>query len=138
MSGHNFTNDSIIYKYGIWILDTDTLKTEFIENPYGFNFYKFEIYDKKEIKDLKKIKQNAVVSVVCSKDLYCDCKEALDLNTNIITHRLSTRHDIVETTSSLDIEEIRGTDHIQRLIQFCHSNIENTAILEAELAEICK
>ena len=138
LSAHNFTNDSLVYNYGLWILDTEDLSMTFIENPYSFNFYKFEIKKANEIKNINKVKKNAVVSVVCTKDLFTDCKDALEKNSNIITHRLAARSEVIDTTHSIDIEEIRGTDHIQRLIQFCHNNIENTEILEAELAEICK
>lgn len=138
LSGHNFTNDSSTYAYGLWILDTDTLDIYFIENPYSFNFYKFDISVEDEINKLKTVKNNAVVSVLCLKSLFTKCKEALEGNTNILTHRLSTKTETVTTEDAVSVDELRGTDHIQRLIQFCHNNIENTAILEAELAEICK
>ena len=45
LSAHNFTNDSSKYNYGAWILDTETLELKFLENPYAFNFYKFDILE---------------------------------------------------------------------------------------------
>ena len=43
-SAHNFTNDSFNYRYGAWILDTDDMSLEFIENPFSLNFYKLSIH----------------------------------------------------------------------------------------------
>lgn len=137
LSAHNFTNDSSKYSYGIWILDTETLKIEFIENPYSLNFYKFEIENKLKLKKLAAIKNNTVVSIKCSTDLAESVKEQLNKNKELIIEQKLIIESPKEVIKEDSIIELRGEDHIHRLITFCHEKLDNTAILDAELAEIC-
>ena len=60
LSAHNFTNDSSKYSYGAWVLDLDTLKIEFYENPYSLNFYKL---DWEQDLGIEKFKDNAILQI---------------------------------------------------------------------------
>jgi len=136
---HNFTNDSAVYKYGAWILDTDTMKIDFIENPFSFNFYKISISNAADLTKLDIIKNNTVLSLNCPKEMLGSLNNKLESITDkIITHKILTLNNSTEKLNESDIIELRGTDHIQRFIDFCHEKINNTKLLDEELLEICK
>lgn len=138
-SGHNFTNDSNRYKYGVWILDTDSLKVDFYENPYSLNFYKLDIKTNEAFIQLNNIKQNAVLSIKTNKDVLLEIKNLIqELGDKVIESRVVIEQNFEADSADVSIEDLQGTDHIQRLIQFCREKIINNDILESELAEICK
>lgn len=139
LSAHNFTNDSLNYKYGAWILDTDTLKLEFFENPFSLNFYKFDILEEADLDLLKGVKDNAVLSVRCEAGLTEQVKAVL---TSISNKIVESRIVLIQTALNkdaitLDIKDL-AINHIAEFEKCCRQSIENTAILDQELAEICK
>ena len=138
-SGHNFTNDSSRYKYGVWILDTETLKLEFFENPYSLNFYKLEVKARENLEKIKDLNNNAVLSIKTNKELLFEVKDLIqELSDKIIESRVVIEQSFDAESDEVSIEELQGTDHIQRLIQFCKEKIVGSDLLESELAEICK
>lgn len=138
LSAHNFTNDSFTYKYGIWILDTQTFKLEFIENPFGFNFYKCEILKEDDLQLLSTLKNNSIVSIKGNSLLVDKIKNYITILSNILEYRLVLVKDtVVLDTETITIDELQ-VDHLQKFIEFCKANLLNTNILTDELAEICK
>jgi DNA repair exonuclease SbcCD nuclease subunit len=137
---HNFTNDSSRYNYGVWVLDTDTLKLEFIENPYSFNFYNFDILEKSDFAFayFYTLKQNAIISVRTTPELVDSIKQLLeDQKDKILESRLLLVNTTSDDQTEVTIAELQ-TDHLQKLVEFCKANITNSSILEQELTEICK
>lgn len=137
LSAHNFSNDSLNYKYGCWILDTDTLKLDFIENPYAYNFYKLQVDCESDILCLEKLKNNAVISVKCEQSLVEKVKQKIATLDNIIESRIILiRHfaDATEASQELDLT----VDHLARFVECCKANLECSALVEEELAQICK
>lgn len=137
-SAHNFTNDSFNYRYGAWILDTDDMSLEFIENPFSLNFYKLNIIEESDLKQLSKIKNNAVLSIRYSAHLANELESELSKIKEklIVTPRMMA---IRETASAAEIkiQDLRS-NHLERLVTFCRQALDNSDILEAELAELCK
>ena len=137
-SAHNFTNDSFNYKYGAWILDTDDMSLEFIENPFSLNFYKLSIIEESDLKQLSKIKNNSVLSIRYSTQLANELESELSKIKEklIVTPRMMA---IRETANAAEIkiQDLRS-NHLERLVTFCRQALDNSDILEAELAELCK
>ena len=137
-SAHNFTNDSFNYKYGAWILDTDDMSLEFIENPFSLNFYKLSIVEESDLKQLSKIKNNSVLSIRYSTHLANELESKLSKIKEklIVTPRMMA---IRETANAAEIkiQDLRS-NHLERLVTFCRQALDNSDILEAELAELCK
>lgn len=135
----NFTNDAFNYKYGGWILDTDTLELEFINNPYAWLFYKFEVKTLDELnKVLDKLGNNSAVSVKAPNSIIKDIRDILHANDKIITYKVCVSHDASDVPTS-DIKELQSVDHINEFIKCCNDNIEDPEnVLESELMEICK
>lgn len=135
----NFTNDAFNYNYGGWILDTDTLELEFIENPYAWHFYKIEIKSIDELnKILIKIKDNAVLSIKCPDVINKATKDVLSQDKRILTYRVISIHDVLGASKD-NIKELQSVNHIEEFIKCCTENIDDpNNVLESELLEVCK
>ena len=51
LQNSKYLEDAEKYSHTIGILDLNTMKLDLINNPYAFNFYKFEILCEKDIED---------------------------------------------------------------------------------------
>ena len=137
LTGKDFGEDAYKYNHNIAILDTSNLKLTFIENPHAFNFYKIQIETESDISRLLNLKQRAVLSIKCDSTLVEKTKQTLaTLSDNILESRIIITKKYEETEESSDID--LSVDHLARFIECCRANIENSALLEEELTEICK
>lgn len=138
LTGRDFGEDAFKYRHQIAILDTDTLEVQYIENPHAFNFYKINLETPLELVYLNSLKPNAVVSLVCPGQMLAEARAYIEsLGKKLVETRITTVYNGSTETSvspTLDL----SVDHLARFIECCHNNIDNTPILEAELAEICK
>ena len=138
LTGKDFGEDATRYKHNIAILDTDTLHIELIENPYAFNFYKLEINCAEEINKLYNLKNQAIISVKCKDFLLETVKTVIEANADkIIESRVISVRELNTGKQEVDITDLT-VDHLARFVECCKNNIDNNAILEEELAEICK
>lgn len=135
ITGQNFGEDARRYKHQMMILDTATLKYELIENPYAFNFYQFDVAEESDIASLSSVKSNSVISVKCKETLHARLKEAIATNNNVVASRVVLYRDSTTATTE-DISDLT-VDHLEKFVQCCRAKINNDAILESELAEIC-
>lgn len=136
LSAHNFSNDSFAYKYGCWILDTNTLTLEFIENPYAFNFYKLQIDMEADLAKLNTLKSNSVLSIKCSNSMLEKTKQNINEFNNILKYRLIVVNTIEEAQEATELD--LSVDHLAKFIECCRANLEYSALLEEELGEVCK
>lgn len=138
LTGKDFGEDATRYKHNTAILDTDTLRVELIENPYAFNFYKLDINSADDINKLVNLKNQAVLSVKCKDFLLNTVKSTIEANSDkIVESRVIAVRELVAGTEEADITDLT-VDHLARFVECCKNNIDNSAILEEELAEICK
>ena len=138
ITGQNFGEDAAQFGHKVMILDTETLEFEDIENPYAFNFYKIDILNKADFSKLDNLKNNAVLSIKCEETLADELKVKLEtLKDKIAKTRIVLVRAIIAAEDAEDISSLT-MDHIQKFIEFCHEKLDNTTILEEELAEICK
>ncbi len=139
LTGKDFGEDASKHEHKIAILDTDTMQLSYIENPFAFNFYKIQIDSTKDLKSLKKLKPNAVVSIKCPKALVEPVKELISTLDNIIESRVILIRAADEIASSEETSlDLATIDHLARFVECCKANIDNTKLLEEELAEVCK
>lgn len=137
LSAHNFTNNSLMYKYGAWILDTNTLKMTFYENPYAFKFYSFEIDRPELIELLDSTENNAVISIKCSTDLVNQVKEKVSTKNNILTYRITTMANTLSSTKVDRVEDFT-MNHLEKFVQCVKEKIGTNAIIDFELNEVIK
>ena len=138
LTGKDFGEDASRYQHKVIIIDTDTFIFKTIENPYAFNFYKIDILTETDLNLLDTVKPNAVISLKCL-DTYVDAaKEKIATNINI----LDTRMVLIKTFDENDGQEVDisdlAVDQCIKFAQCCREKLDNTPILEAELAEILK
>lgn len=139
VTGFSFGEDALKYNHCVYILNTSTLELEEYENPSAFNFYKIEINTKEDLNILNELKDNACLSIKCNSKYINELKQLLEnLSTKICAYRIIEVKDII----SSDLSNINVTsfsiDHINKFIEFCKSNLDNTEVLNQELSEICK
>ena len=137
LTGKDFGEDAEKYPHRVLIFDTDTMKVEFIENPFAFNFYRLEINEEKDIKKLANLKNNAVLSIKCKDTLIHNLKAELEQLTKVVASRIITVRDVTSTETTLNAADL-SMDHLAKFYEVCKEKIENTKILEEELAEILK
>jgi DNA repair exonuclease SbcCD nuclease subunit len=139
ITGKDFGEDAFRYRHSAMLIDTDTLQCRFVENPEAFNFYKIEIADQSGLSALDSIKNNAVVSVKCAESLMQAAKDklaALQASGKIVEIRLIAEKQ-GQAAEEGDISELT-MDHLAKFVECCRAKINNSAVLESELAEICK
>ena len=137
LTGKDFGENSYKFKHQVLILDTDTMSCEFIENPHAFNFYQIDINEEKDLNKLTKLKNNAIVSIQCVSGLVGNVRELLPKIDNIIESRVMIKH-IVNTENTTDTLADLTVDQYAKFVECCKSKLENTKILEEELAEVLK
>lgn len=137
ITGQNFSESADKYTHSIIILDTKDLSLTHIENPYAYNFYKLQIDNESDMACINNLKNHAVVSIKCEQSLAESVKQKISTLDNIVESRLIITKKYVE--SSVTAEEIDlSVDHLASFVEYCKATIENTAILEEEIAEVCK
>lgn len=137
LTGKDFGEDAGRYPHRALIVDTDGMKTEFVENPHALNFYKVNVDEEADFAALAKLKPNAVVSLQCPIKLLADAKSKLEGNANVICCRVIAKQDAANDVDIADIAEL-AVDHCAKFAECCRAKFEASPILEAELAEILK
>lgn len=132
LTGQNFSEDGFKYSHNIFILDTDTMTYEILENPHAINFYKIE--GAKNVKDLNRVK-NAVVTVKVKADIAPELKRKMDEDPNIIASRLIIDYGKSEKK---DIESL-SVDHLEEFRKFVYTRLEgevDSELLREEVEHI--
>lgn len=139
ITGKDFGEDASKYSHTAAILDTSTMKIQYVENPFALNFYKIQLERDEDLSKLNMLKNNAVVSVKCHKGLLEPIKDLISKSKTIIESRVIITRDANETTNSeINDFSLSSIDHLARFVECCKTNIDNSSLLEEELAEICK
>jgi DNA repair exonuclease SbcCD nuclease subunit len=137
LTGQNFSEDATRYKHYACILDTETLKLEFLENPYAFNFYRIDITSSEDFIKLNKLKQNAVVSFKCKEEYLDKLKDELSKLDNLIDHRIIAYRDIANTDGEqLKQISLSGMDYLEKFTQFILQTVGDSDIVHEELTHI--
>lgn len=130
LTGQNFSEDAFTYKHHIMILDTDTLRYELIENPEALKFYKLTSPGQ-----IKKLGNNAIVSIKVKESEVEETKRLLEKSENIIESRLLIEPESTGETKNTQIE-LTHMDHIQQFNQFVFDTIGTSDIIKEELLAI--
>lgn len=140
LTGQNFGEDAFKYPHQVAILDTVDNTLEFIENPYAFNFYAITVNNTSDLKIFSELKDNAVLSIKCNEDLKDELNKVLDnIGQKIITKRIIfTRIPKKSLNENLVELQNHATSYLNEFASFCKNNIDNSSILDYELAEVCK
>ena len=134
LTGQNFSEDAEKYSHCVGVLDTESLKIELINNPYAFNFYKFEINSMNQLDTkLANICSNSIVSIKCPISIIDKVREDVLKNKNIIEYRVLSIPDVVNKSSD-NISDILKLDHIDQFKTYIRQTLDNNELLEDELS----
>lgn len=123
--GQNFSEDAFKYEHRLMKIDYDTLEYEFIENPHSFNFYKLT-----KISELKKIKDNAIVTVKTSQKDLTKWRKALEKESKILYTRIITE---VEQKEVVELEKVDlSVDHIALFRDYIAETLGENGLKELE------
>ncbi|MBP5468354.1 MAG: metallophosphoesterase [Candidatus Riflebacteria bacterium] len=137
LTGKDFGEDASKIPHGVVIFDTDTCTYKFVENPHAFNFYKLEINKQADLNRLANLKNNAIISVHCKDTLVAELRKLVATLPNIAESRIIITREIADGETVEDITDLT-VDQYVKFAECCREKLENTPILEAELAEILK
>ena len=138
LTGQNFTEDAFNYSHMCCVLDTETLKMEFYENPFAFNFYKVQVDKLADLDLLNNLKNNAVVSIKCLEDYVPQLKEKLAALTNIVQSKIIIyRKDVEVTTEAVKLNK-SANNYMKQFSDCVIEKLGSNDIVRAELAEVCK
>ena len=133
LSGQNFSEDAFNHRHYCAVLDTNTLKLDFIENPYAFNFYKLSLIDDVNI---PMIGPNAVLSIQCSEGWLETVKKLVNEKDIVVASRVQTI--LTNSGEEVDISALASTDHLQQFSDYILEHIDNSDILKEELSYIMR
>ena len=134
LTGQNFSEDAFKYKHGAWILDTDTLKITFYENPFALNYYKININN---LSDLEKIEQvkNAIITVQCKEQFIDAAKKLIENSNQILASRITkvqaSKQNINENVNNKST--INEHDYLQDFKTFYEQEIDSGTLAQNEL-----
>ena len=141
LTGQNFSEDGYKYEHTAMYIDTITHEVEWIVNPHALNFYKVDLSTYTEENDasimceLSMLRFPAVASIKVHPSNELFVKDLLSTMDNIIESRVTL--DMSSVTHSTEDTIVRvDSDHINKFIEFVHTNLECTDIIIEELNKI--
>ena len=135
LTGQNFSEDALKYKHRIAIIDTDTLNIDYINNPYAFNFVKYD----SEIDSVDKIKNdfNNIGNIVCTIKLNEAEKESYNfIIENTIANRFIIKPEIIHNDSNKKAYESLSVNHLEKFKEYILNELGNSESVIDELAHI--
>lgn len=138
LTGLNFSEDALVYKHQIMILDTDTWTWEELENPYALNFYKISVETFEDLDKLRNLTKNSVITVKCKTDYIKQARTLLDSQLGIASRLIALPEPLTSDSATNTPATIIQIDHLAKFVECCREKLENTDLLELELQEICK
>lgn len=135
LCGQNFSEDAFTYKHGCWILDTDDMSIDFIENPFALNFYQLAFPQDKDKFYL--LSFNAVLSIKCNRKYKDELNDILNkFSAKIVTKRVIYIDE--EVKNDANIVKLEKVDYLKEFSSFVLDNLGNSSAIKEELGEICK
>lgn len=134
LTGQNFSEDARRYGHKVFIIDTETLDIQKIENPFAFRFFKFE-----NVEDLLKYNfpSNSVVTAKLYAEQFNKVKDFVDHN-NVIAHRFVIISNIKESDSSENNPIQLSVDHLEKFQEFILDRLGNDKLVKEELVEVVR
>lgn len=133
LTGQNFSEDATQYEHHVLYIDTQTNDLRFIENPYAFKFYKFDILSKEDFIKICEVKLPAVVSVRCIESLVQDVRDYFEKE-GVIDYRITTISEEAESTET--IQELTNSDYIKSFKDYVIEQLGSTEVVLSELKEL--
>lgn len=138
ITGQNFTENEQ-YKHGVFVLDTSSLKIDFIENPYAVNFRKLDctkVNTKEQFLHKLDSLPASVLTIRVNEDFAPLAKAILKevVRPNILEYRVIVDHN---QRSEYNIENtLEQIDHRKQFKEYILLTMGDTELIQGELAAV--
>lgn len=136
LTAQNFSDDCLEYRKGLVILDTEAKTLEFIENPFAFNFFKFDY------RDFDKFNKNQKDSITGPKaciSMSCGEGQKSEILSSGIFDKVYYLRVSEETArvSTVKINKpVEGLDHLNKFRKSFIEKAGDSSLVLEELAEV--
>lgn len=135
-TGQNFSENALKYDHCAFILDTDTFQVAVFENPFAFNFYKYDLSSTVDVDNMvNDIKQNAVISIKCEEQLKSYVDDCIKNCNKVIEYRITLIYKNTDC-AEVNIKDLQ-IDHLQEFKNYLLDNYEHSDILYEEISRLC-
>lgn len=137
LTGQNFSEDATKYHHSIMILDTDTGSCALYDNPYAFNFYKFDVTKgEDQYRKIESIVNNEINPVITLK-LLSSQKDVYDkLLSNTVIHRMIVQPEFVHNDNNKEALETLSINHLEKFKEYILNELGNNDDVINELSAI--
>lgn len=137
LTGQNFSEDATKYNHSIIILDTITMQCAVYDNPYAFNFYKFDVtIGEDQYRKIESIVNNAVNPVITIK-LLSSQKDVYDkLLSKTIAHRMIVQPEFVHNDNNKEALETLSINHLEKFKEYILDELGNNDDVINELKAV--
>ena len=142
LTGQNFTEDATKYQHCAIVLDTETLKYKFYQNPYAFKFYKLDCSKETDFASIQHaincLNYNAVATITVPEKFSAEARDMLEYlkKDTICEYRLLINRET--TISNDDIATVDTTDHLKQFEDYVLSQIGSSDIIRDELQHVMR
>lgn len=129
ITGQNFSEDAFTYNHYMMFIDTSNFEYRFVENPYAMKFYKVDFSN-----DVcyYPFNSNSVVTIKCELS---DVEKAKELVKDVLQSRIVVVRD-TNSSQGTTVAELQTVDHLQRFVEFVHSEIGSDELVNEELKRV--
>ncbi len=138
LTGQNFSEDAWKYNHFAMCIDTSNHSINYYQNPFAFNFYKFDLtnYSEKKITNVLTQLSNAVITVKCNIDNVLYIKNLLENSQNVIEYRVIIELSDDSTYDSVISQTNFSIDHLVKFREYVKENLGTSDELIDELKKI--
>lgn len=136
LTGQNFNEDGVRYPHHVLLLDTDQNKLDFLDNPYAFNFMKYEVSTAQDAEHLI-LPNHSVLSIKCPDTSVTNVREIMERRSEVEEYRIvSVASEHVDEGSSTVV--FNTVDHLQQFQSYIIEQLGKTDAVVKELQEVLK
>lgn len=136
LTGQNFNEDATKYKHCVYIIDTSKQSVRQIQNPYAYNFFKFDVDTEIGFEMMQNVLlPKSVVSVKCIEHLVPKVKEFLSNSPLVEEFRVVTAMETQDAPKE-DIKELLSIDHLAQFRDYVLEKLGTSNAVINELKEV--
>lgn len=135
ITGQNFSEDGFKYHHQMAILDLDSMKVSYIENPFAASFYKLNYSDITDPTSRAPfLDDNSIVTIKCRPDEVDACREYCK---GLLAYKIIIDRSAV-SDGGQPLAEFEPVDHLAQFKTYILENLGNDELVVSELAEVLK
>ena len=139
LTGQNFSEDASQYRHYALLIDTDTHKLEWLENPYAFNFYKLDFTTSTSNDWMQQVidglGNNAVATIKVTQENEIFVRNLVASSSHLVEYRIIVDM-LPQADSQYQVQETQGIDHLTQFVDYVRKNIGTSKEILEELDKV--